>query len=104
MKQLLISLICSVTFAAGQDISCLQAGECQGGYYLQGVTINTAAQCQSLCDVTPGCRFITFYGEHLSKCFLFSSCPEILTDGCADCLAGPQTCDTETPECFEDGS
>ena len=89
--------ILAVDFAL--DISCLQEGECIGGFEIRDQLVRDVEECSTFCLDTVGCTDFTFNYAN-NECLAFYECPTLSTTVCQECSSGNlETCQN----CYQDG-
>jgi hypothetical protein len=78
------------SFFPDEDTICFAKGECQNSIVItESVTLGENS-CLNFCQKVDGCNWFT-YNSKKNVCVAFSSCPEVVPEGCPECLSGQVT-------------
>ncbi len=76
-----------VLFFSENDSVCFSKGECQEGIEIsQSLTLGENS-CLNFCRNVDGCNWFT-YNTKSNICSALSSCPQVVTEECPECLCG----------------
>ena len=69
------------------DTECFAQGECKKGDVIaESITLGENS-CLKFCQKVDGCQWFN-YNTKSNLCLALSSCPQMVTEGCFECLSG----------------